>query len=90
MLSNKLNESVHTTEEKSSKQEKKKLDKNTLEEVEVESSTPSDTNSEGKNNKYINIINKKLRTLRKRMVRHFYLFILFLFLFLYLYIYIYI
>ncbi|KAG4106411.1 hypothetical protein H8356DRAFT_1025862 [Neocallimastix lanati (nom. inval.)] len=67
MLSNKLNESVHTTEEKSSKQEKKKLDKNTLEEVEVESSTPSDTNSEGKNNKYINIINKKLRTLRKRM-----------------------
>jgi len=67
MLSNRLSDSIRNSENKLSKKEKKRLAKAALEEAEVESCTPSDGNDE-KVNKYLNIINKKLRTLRKRMV----------------------
>ncbi|KAG4093956.1 hypothetical protein H8356DRAFT_947913 [Neocallimastix lanati (nom. inval.)] len=66
MLSNRLSDSIRNSENKLSKKEKKRLAKAALEEAEVESCTPSDGNDE-KVNKYLNIINKKLRTLRKRM-----------------------
>jgi len=67
MLSLRLTESIRASENKLSKKEKKKLAKIASEELEVESCTPSDANSEEKINKYLNIVNKKLRTLRKRM-----------------------
>jgi len=68
MLSSRLNDSIRAAENKLSKKEKKRLAKAALEEMEVESCAPSDSNSDEKVNKYINIVNKKLRTLRKRMV----------------------
>ncbi|ORX55407.1 hypothetical protein BCR36DRAFT_581429 [Piromyces finnis] len=67
MLSSRLNDSIRVAENKLSKKEKKRLAKIVNEEAEVESCAISDTNSEEKVNKYINIVNKKLRTLRKRM-----------------------
>jgi len=67
MLSSRLNDSIRAAENKLSKKEKKRLAKAALEEMEVESCAPSDSNSDEKVNKYINIVNKKLRTLRKRM-----------------------
>lgn len=67
MLSNRLT-SIRSSENKLSKKEKKRLAKAALEEVEIESCTPSDINNDEKVNKYLNIVNKKLRTLRKRMV----------------------
>eukprot|EP00833_Pecoramyces_ruminatium_P014061 jgi/Orpsp1_1/1188093/evm.model.d7180000062395.1 len=66
MLSNRLT-SIRSSENKLSKKEKKRLAKAALEEVEIESCTPSDINNDEKVNKYLNIVNKKLRTLRKRM-----------------------
>jgi len=68
MLSSRLTDSIRASENKLLKKEKKKLAKIAFEDVDVESCTPSDVNSEDKVNKYINIVNKKLRTLRKRMV----------------------
>jgi len=67
MLSSRLNDSIRASENKLSKKEKKKLAKIALEDVDIESCAPSDANSDDKVNKYINIVNKKLRTLRKRM-----------------------
>ncbi|ORX82944.1 hypothetical protein BCR32DRAFT_292333 [Anaeromyces robustus] len=67
MLSLRLTESIRASENKLSKKEKKRLAKIASEEFEVESCAQSDTNSEEKINKYLNIVNKKLRTLRKRM-----------------------
>jgi len=68
MLSSRLTDSIRASENKLSKKEKKKLAKIALEDVDIESCAPSDANSDDKVNKYINIVNKKLRTLRKRMV----------------------
>jgi len=67
MLSLRLTESIRASENKLSKKEKKRLAKAAIEEAEVESCSPSDINSDEKVNKYLNIVNKKLRTLRKRM-----------------------
>jgi len=67
MLSSRLTDSIRASENKLLKKEKKKLAKITFEDVDVESCAPSDVNSDDKVNKYINIVNKKLRTLRKRM-----------------------